>query len=130
VIVFDAEPLLAFFLHEAGSDRVETVLESVRAGAVHAACSVVNLSEIHYVLARKHREKARACLSWLQACGVEAVDGSGTWELAADIKADHASISLGDAFALATAAQRKATLMAWDEEQTAVAKAIGVKVRK
>ncbi|MBI4394443.1 MAG: PIN domain-containing protein [Euryarchaeota archaeon] len=130
MIVFDAEPLVAFFLDEPGADRIETFLDEVRAGRASAACSVVNLSEVRYVLARKNKGRAREALTWLQAAGVEAADAIETWDHAADIKAEHASISLGDAFALATAAERGATLIAWDEDQTSVAKAIGVKVRK
>ena len=48
-IVFDAEPLIAYFCDESGSDTVETYLDAVE-GAADGYISAINLSEVHYIV--------------------------------------------------------------------------------
>lgn len=109
-VVFDAEPLIAYFADEPGSDVVETYLEAIERG-VDGYCSAVTLAEIHYVVAAiASEQRADTVVDVLAESGVRRVDTADTWRRAAGFKARY-SPSLGDAFALATAAEEDATLV-------------------
>lgn len=102
-IVFDAEPLIAYFADEPGSDAVGEYLTAVEQGT-NGYCSAVTLAEIHYIVKAIESEKrAETVIDVLAESGVRRVDTEDTWRRAADFKARY-SPSLGDAFALATAA--------------------------
>ena len=109
-IVFDAEPLIAYFADEPGSDVVQAYLEAIERG-VDGYCSAVTLAEIHYVVAEiASEQRADTVVDVLAESGVKRVDTSDTWRCAAEFKA-RCSPSLGDAFSLATAAAKDATLL-------------------
>jgi len=102
-IVFDAEPLIAYFCNEPGSDTVETYVDAVE-GAADGSISAVNLAEIHYIVrATDGEERAEAVVDVLEESGIRRVDTQEAWRLAADFKFCY-SPALGDAFALGTAA--------------------------
>jgi predicted nucleic acid-binding protein len=102
-IVFDAEPLIAYFCNEPGSDTVETYVDAVE-GAADGYISAINLAEVHYVVrAIDGKERADAVVDVLEESGVRRVDSERTWTAAADFKFRYAP-ALGDAFALGTAA--------------------------
>lgn len=109
-IVFDAEPLVAFFCDEPGSDTVETHLDAVERGA-DGYVSAVNLAEVHYVVrAIDDEERADAVVDVLEESGVRRVDTAETWAFAAEFKHRYAP-ALGDAFALGTAKHTGGTLL-------------------
>ncbi|GAA0302054.1 PIN domain-containing protein [Halarchaeum salinum] len=102
-IVFDTEPLIAYFCDESGSDTVETYIEAVE-GSADGYISAINLAEVHYVVrAIDGEERADAIIDALEETGIRRVDTEETWPSAADFKFRY-SPALGDAFALATAA--------------------------
>ena len=109
-IVFDTEPLVAYFCNEPGSDTVETYVEAVE-GAADGYISAINLAEVHYVVrAIDGRDRADAVVDVLGESGIRRVDTDDTWESAADFKFRYAP-ALGDAFALGTAAHVEGTLI-------------------
>ncbi|WP_135853686.1 PIN domain-containing protein [Halorussus salinus] len=109
-VVFDAEPLVAYFCDESGSDTVERYVEAVE-GAADGYISAVTLAEVHYVVrAIDGEERADAVVDVLSESGIRRVDTETTWPTAADLKFRHAP-ALGDAFALATAAHVDGTLL-------------------
>jgi len=110
-VVFDAEPLIAYFCDEPGSDTVERYVTAVE-GTVDGFISAVQLAEIHYVVRAIDGEaRADAVVDVIDQSGIRRVDTAETWRLAADFKARFAP-ALGDAFALATAAHVDGTLLA------------------
>jgi predicted nucleic acid-binding protein len=102
-IIFDAEPLIAYFCNEPGSDTVETYVDAIE-GAADGYISAINLAEVHYVVrAIDSEERADAVVDVLEESGIRRVDTEQTWPIAADFKFYY-SPALGDAFALGTAA--------------------------
>lgn len=109
-IIFDTEPLVAYFCNEPGSDIVETYLDAVE-GAADGYISAINLAEIHYIVrAIDGEDRADAVIEILEESGIRRVDTEQTWPIAADFKFRY-SPALGDAFALATAADVDGTLL-------------------
>ena len=119
-IVFDAEPLIAYFCDEPGSDTVERYVEAVE-GVADGYVSAVTLAEIHYVVRGiDGPERADAVVDVIAESGIRRIDTDETWRRAADLKFRHAP-ALGDAFALATAAHVGGTLLAGaDDDYDAV----------
>lgn len=102
-IVFDAEPLVAYFCNEPGSDTVEVYIDAIE-GSADGFISAVNLAEVHYIVrAIDNEERADAVVDVLEESGIRRVDTEETWPSAADFKFRY-SPALGDAFALGTAA--------------------------
>lgn len=117
--VFDAEPLIAYLYDEPGSDRVEDVLGGVYDDDVDAAMSEVTATEIAYKTAWTHAEDRptdddlelgrRQVRNFVDG-GIELVPPTNSWQTAATVKM-HGGIALGDAFAVALAVEREATLL-------------------
>lgn len=109
-VVFDTEPLVAYFCDEPGSDTVEEYVETVE-GAADGYISAVNLAEVHYVVrAIATEDRADVVVNVLAESGIRRVDTEETWSGAAEFKF-HYSPALGDAFALATAVHVDGTLL-------------------
>jgi predicted nucleic acid-binding protein len=109
-VVFDAEPLVAYFCDEPGSDTVETYLDAIE-GTANGYISAVTLTEIHYVVRAIDGEyRADGVVDVLAESGIRRVDTAETWAAAADFKFRY-PLALGDAFALATAAHVDGTLL-------------------
>ncbi|AZQ14296.1 PIN domain-containing protein [Halorubrum sp. PV6] len=109
-IVSDAEPLIAYFCDDPGSDTVEAYVEAVE-GAADGYISAVTLAEVHYIVrATDGEERADAVVDVLEQSGISRVDTEHTWPLVAEFKFSHAP-ALGDAFALGTAAHVDGTLL-------------------
>lgn len=115
--VFDTEPLIAFFYNEPGHEAVATILDDVDAGNVDGTLAEVNASELLYKIARIEGDGTATTTSLRIAdrdirtltrrgVSVERAD----WQLAGEIKAD-GNISLADAYAVALAHEREATLL-------------------
>jgi predicted nucleic acid-binding protein len=110
-VVFDAEPLIAHADDESGSREVERYLDAVGAETSAGYASLVNLTEVRYVLARKYdRGTADEYLGWLRDLGVEPVNVDDRWIDASEFVLEF-NPALGDAFALATADDLDATLL-------------------
>lgn len=109
-MVFDAEPLLAHVLDETGAEHVETYLDRVDEGDAEGFVSPVTLTEVLYVARRGvDTPELDTFLSWLQTrLGI--VKPSACWRDAARYKEDY-KVSLGDAFALASAEYVEGTLL-------------------
>ena len=73
-IVFDTEPLIAYFCNEPGSDTVERYVDAVE-GAADGYISAINLAELHYVVrAIDDAERADAVVDVLEESGIRRVD--------------------------------------------------------
>ena len=109
-IVFDAEPLIAYFCDEPGSDTVERYINAVE-GSSNGFISAVNLAEVHYMVrVIDSQKRADAVVDVLEESGIRRVDTEETWLSAADFKFRY-SPALGDAFALGTAASVEGVLL-------------------
>ena len=101
-VVFDTEPLVAYFCDEPGSDTVETYIDAVMRSS-EGYISAVNIAEVHYtVRVIDGEERADSVVEVIEETGLRRVDTAETWRFAADYKY-HYFPALGDAFALATA---------------------------
>ncbi|UWG52048.1 PIN domain containing protein [Halalkaliarchaeum sp. AArc-CO] len=117
--VFDTEAIIAFLYNEPGHEAVADLLEEVFTGSANGFLTETNASEVFYLVARFEgvddvptdvslREADRDIRALeRQGLVLEAAD----WRLAAEVKAG-GSISLADAYAVALARERDATLVA------------------
>lgn len=103
-MVFDTEPLLVFYRGEEGDEAVEGLLNRVAQGSIRAYMSIVNLTELYYILHRYDPEVAEEKTRNLRAYGikVQPLLDDTLWKLAAELKSRH-PMSLADAYAAATA---------------------------
>lgn len=121
--VIDTEPLIAFLYEEPGYEVVEDVLTRIEAGDVDGAIAEVIASELLYKIARLEGEDGTATPASLQAAerDVRVLERRGLaierapWRLAGEIKAD-GGLSLADAYAVALAVERDATLLVGADE--------------
>ncbi|MDL0133721.1 PIN domain-containing protein [Halobacterium salinarum] len=117
--VFDTEAIIAYLYKEPGHEIVADLLDEVFSGETDGFLTETNASEVFYLVARFEgvddaptdaslREADRDIRALeRQGLELEAAD----WRLAAEVKAD-GSISLADAYAVALAYEREATLVA------------------
>ena len=115
---FDSEAILAFYLGEEGGDVVRDCLEQVQSGAAEGCINVINLTEIYYILSRVSPELAEEKQENLRLFGLKVVpvEDDGLWREAAHVKAKH-SLSLADAFAVATAKAFKSKLVVGSDKE-------------
>lgn len=111
-LTFDAEPILALFFDESGAMFVASLLQKIQKGDAEGYINIVNLTEVYYALARIDRKAADEKVKVLHLFGVNTipVQDDGLWREAALIKNKY-TLSLGDAFAVATAQALKAKLV-------------------
>lgn len=107
MIVFDAEPLIAYYGDEPGSDRVESRIRAVEGGERTGAVNTVTCTEVHYVVSRDDPDRADAYLSRIRNW-FRVIDAETVWRDASLFKRRH-GCALGDAFTLATAHDRDGT---------------------
>jgi predicted nucleic acid-binding protein len=117
-LTFDSEAILAFFLGEAGAELVRDSLEKVQKGEIEGYINILNLTEIYYILSRVNPMLAEEKQRNLRLYGLKVVpiNDNGLWREAAKIKCDH-SMSLADAFAVATAKTLKTTLIVGSDKE-------------
>jgi len=117
-LTFDSEAILAFFLGEAGAELVRDNLEKVQKGEIDGYINILNLTEIYYILSRVSPKLAEEKQRNLRLYGLKIVpiNDNGLWREAAKIKCDH-SMSLADAFAVATAQTLKTTLIVGSDKE-------------
>jgi len=117
--VFDTEAIIAYLYNEPGHEVVADLLADVFAGEATGVVTEMNASEVLYLVARfegvdeaptdASLREADRDLRALERQGVE-VDAAD-WRRAAEVKAD-GGMSLADAYAVALADERDATLVA------------------
>lgn len=115
--VFDAEPLLAYLYNEPGHEIVASRLDAVASGETDGLLAEVNASELSYLIARIEGVDDTATEASLRTADrdVRALSRHGLtvtradWRTVAEIKAA-GDVALGDAHAVALAADRDATL--------------------
>jgi predicted nucleic acid-binding protein len=117
-LTFDSEPILAFFLGEAGGNQVASILEKISNGEAQGYINIINLTEVHYILSRISPEVSKEKQRILRSYGIKVVpiEDNGLWCEAGKIKCDHA-LSLADAFAVATAQSINATLVVGSDKE-------------
>lgn len=116
--VFDTEAVVAYLYNEPGHEIVAALLDEVFADESAGAIAETNAGEVFYLVARfegvddtptdASLREADRDLRALERRGL-AVE-SADWRLAAEVKA-HGNISLADAYAVALAHDRDATLV-------------------
>ena len=117
--VFDTEAIVAYLYGERGHEAVAGLLDEVFGGESAGALAETNAGEVIYLVSRfegvddaptdASLRAADRDLRALERRGL-AVE-SADWRLAAEVKA-HGDISLADAYAVALASERDATLVA------------------
>jgi ribonuclease VapC len=115
---FDSEAILAFYLDEDGAEVVEDCLEQVQSGKAEGYISIINLTEIFYILSRVSPEMAEETEKKLRLLSLKVVpvEDNGLWREAAHVKAKH-SLSLADAFAVATTEAFKSKLIVGSDKE-------------
>ena len=115
---FDSEAILAFYLDEEGAEVVEDCFEKVQSGEAEGCINIINLTEIYYILSRVSPKLAEETEKKLRLLGLRVVpvEDDGLWREAAMVKAKH-SLSLADAFAIATAEAFKSTLVVGSDKE-------------
>jgi predicted nucleic acid-binding protein len=116
--VFDTEAIIAFLYSEPGHESVATLLDQVFTDGTNGFLAETNAGEVYYLVARfegidnsptnASLREADRDLRALERQGLELE--AADWRLAASIKAD-GDISLADAYAVALAYDREATLV-------------------
>ena len=115
---FDSEAILSFYLDEDGAEVVEDCLEQVQSGKAEGYISIINLTEIFYILSRVSPEMAEETERKLRLLSLKVVpvEDDGLWREAAHVKAKH-PLSLADAFAVATAEAFKSKLVVGSDKE-------------
>jgi ribonuclease VapC len=115
--VLDSFALLAYLRREPGWRTVKTLLREATGQRAKLSICVVNLGEVLYMTERRlGAERARATLGHVEQLPVQSIDADRALTLrAARVKASH-SISYADAFVIALAQLRDATVVTGDPE--------------
>lgn len=124
--VFDTEAIIAFLYNEPGHETVATLLEEVFVGGTTGFLTETNASEVFYLVARFEGTNETPTNASLRSADrdLRALERRGlrvesaNWRLAARIKAD-GGLSLADAYAVALADERDATLIAGADDDFA-----------
>jgi predicted nucleic acid-binding protein len=121
--VFDTEAIIAFLYNEPGHDRVGDRLDEVEADDAEGLLSETNASEVYYLVARFEgtaEDKPTSTSLRTADRDVRTLTRRGVaikradWRLAGEVKAD-GNISLADAYGVALAHDRDATLVAGED---------------
>ena len=118
LLTFDSEPILAFFLGEASGRQVIDILEKIENGEAQGYINIINLTEVQYILSRISPKIAEEKQRILRIYGLKVVpiEDNCIWREAAQIKCNH-SMSLADAFAVATAKNLKTKLVVGTDKE-------------
>ena len=117
-LTFDSEAILAFYLGEVGGAIVRDSLKKIQNKEIEGYINIFNLTEIYYILARVDPKLAEEKQRNLRLYGLKVVpvEDDGLWREAALIKSKH-SLSLADAFAVATAQAHKSKLVVGSDKE-------------
>jgi len=126
-IVLDAYALLVYLGGEAGCDAVRDLLADAAARGARLLMTSVNLSEVLYIVQRKHGPgKVADCLTALDLLPVDVVDvDAGLAREAARFKATR-KMSFADCFAAALARIRRGKVVTGDREFKAVESEVSI----
>lgn len=114
--VLDANALIRFFRRTPGFLQVRELIQYAKDGRVHLSISVVNLSEVFYVLAHYlGYEQAVACMRELHNA-VSTIAAEEEHALDAALLRIHYKIGLADCYAAELAIRTSATLVTTDPE--------------
>lgn len=115
--VLDSFAVLAYLRREPGWREVKSLLREAARERAELSICVVNLGEVLYMTERRQGvERARATLGHLEQLPFRSIDADRELTLrAARIKATHA-VSYADAFVVALAQLRDATVVTGDPE--------------
>lgn len=116
--VFDTEAIIAFLYGEPGHDIVAEYLDPVFSGEVEGRLAETNASEVYYLVSRFEGVDETPTQTSFRAADrdIRALERRGLvvepadWRLAAEVKAA-GRLSLADAYAVALAHHRDATLV-------------------
>jgi PIN domain nuclease of toxin-antitoxin system len=116
-VVFDAEPLMKWIEGSSGATVVEGYLTDTYHGYIETYISQVNLTEVYYGTADyQSLQYANRQTTTLQNIGVVPLSTTSIWERAAEYKHEYTpNFPLGDAYALATAAEQGLPLVVGDD---------------
>ena len=120
-LVLDSHAILAYLQDEPAAGQVEDLLHRADSGHVTLWLSIINYGEVLYMTERRRgNEAARetACLLDHLPVSLAGVDRAATLS-AAHIKATH-RLPYADAFAVALAQEKKASVLTGDPEFKAV----------
>ncbi len=117
-LTFDTEAILAFYLGEKGGEIVRDDLLQIQAGTIDGYINIINLTELYYILSRVDSKLAEEKQKNLRFYGLKIVPVTvdGLWREAAAVKSKY-SLSLADAFAVATAQNLKSTLVVGSDKE-------------
>ena len=117
-LTFDSEPIIAYFLGEPGGKIVRDYLTKIQKKEIAGFISVINLAEVYYILYRMNPPLAEESCHILNQFGltIMPIEDDYLMRNAAKIKATH-SLSLADAFAVATAEKQKSTLVIGSDKE-------------
>lgn len=117
-LTFDSEAILAYYLGENGGEMVRDSLEKVKNGVIEGYINILNLTEVYYIMLRVDQKLAEEKQRNLRLFGLKIVpvNDDGLWREAAQIKSKH-SLSLADAFAVATARMLKSKLVVGNDRE-------------
>lgn len=126
--VLDSFALLAYLRREPGWRPVESLLRAAAEGRAELVGCVVSLGEVLYTTERiRGAEQARAALGYVEQLPLQWIDADRSLTLrAARVKAAHA-VSYADAFVIALAQLRDATVVTGDAEFRSVQKLVRVR---
>jgi predicted nucleic acid-binding protein len=124
--VLDANPLVRLFRNAPGADAVEDLVKQAKSGRAHLSISVINLTEVLYVLARYFgQERALLCVEKARSA-IEAVSVDEQIATAAAILRIRYKLGLADCFAAELAMRTGATLVTADPEFAKLGKQLKV----
>jgi predicted nucleic acid-binding protein len=114
--VLDSNALVRLFRDAPGADTVEYVIQQAKSGRARLRISVVNLTEVLYVLSRYFgQEKALMCVDTARRVAESAPVGEQT-ALDTGILRIRYKLGLADCFAAELAMRMKATLITADPD--------------
>ena len=114
--VLDANPLVRLFRDAPGAKAVDDLVKQAKSGRAHLSISVVNLTEVLYILARYFgQEKALVCIDTALRV-VEPVSPDEQAAIDTAILRIRYKLGLADCFAAELAMRTGATLVTADPE--------------
>ena len=114
--VLDANALVRLFRDAPGADTVDNLIRAAKLGRTHLSISVVNLTEVVYLLARYFgHEKSLLCVDKARQV-VEAIPVEEQMALDTAALRIHYKLGLADCFAAELALRTGATLVTADPE--------------
>ena len=119
--VLDSFALLAYLEDEPGRPRVQAILEQAAKGQSQIWLSIVNYGEVIYITEREQGvSQAQRVIAALDQLPIAVIDADRTLTFAAAHIKAQTPIAYADAFAVALAVSRGATLLTGDPELRAV----------